>query len=135
MSNVRAHMQIDSTTYDGSIGKNSSWSEDNVFRYCLFARIVAEGAHIDSCFLECEFEKCDWYWGLFNVALFVNAKFKNCTFRGCSFADCKFVECKFENCEFTVDNLDKGCSFEGSRWYACQQHNCKGIEGAFKNEL
>lgn len=123
-------MQIDSGDFRAALGQGINWDE-NVFRYCTFMQVAGEGAHVTSEFIDCQFEECGWYWGLFNLATFVGVKFKGCTFRGCSFSDCRFVECEFDACDFTPDNLGGECSFEGSRWYACHQKNCRGLEDVF----
>jgi uncharacterized protein YjbI with pentapeptide repeats len=127
-------MQIDSTDFLTALSKGVKW-EENVFRYCTFAKLRYEGAHVTSEFIDCRFEDCDWYWGLFNSATFVGVKFKNCSFRGSSFSGCRFVECEFDDCNFNPDNLGGACSFEGSRWYACSQINCSGLAGVFENGL
>jgi uncharacterized protein YjbI with pentapeptide repeats len=121
-------MQIDSETFVGSLGRSPGWDE-NAFFYCSFERVSQEGLHVSSVFLDCRFQKCDWYWALFNVATFIGAKFENCVFRGCSFAECRFVECEFVDCDFTVDSFGKPCSFDGTRWYSCKQHTTNGLDG------
>jgi uncharacterized protein YjbI with pentapeptide repeats len=125
-------MQIDSVDFRGKLGKGIKWDE-NVFRYCTFEKLREEGAHVTSEFIDCKFEGCDWYWGLFNVATFVGVIFRNCDFRGASFSGCRFVECEFDTCNFTIDNFGGKCSFTGARWYACRQSNCRGLEGVFKD--
>ncbi|MFC5475528.1 pentapeptide repeat-containing protein [Paraherbaspirillum soli] len=119
-------MFFESQQFDTRLKKPFGWS-DNVFRYCDFAHINAEGGDVDSVFVSCTFEKCDWYWGIFNLAVFVQVKFTNCTFRGTAFSGSKFIECEFVDCEFTLDNLNSECSFEDVVWYGCIQKNCKGL--------
>jgi uncharacterized protein YjbI with pentapeptide repeats len=112
---------------DTELPSQVGW-EDNCFCYCAFAGLHEDGGSIDSVFLNCEFARCEWYWGLFNLAIFVGVKFTDCTFRGTSFADCRFVECEFARCHFTTDTLGGNCSFEGSRWYSCTQIGTQGME-------
>ena len=121
-------MQIDSETFRARLSKPASW-EEQAFRYCIFESFNEEGSHVTSLFLESTFQNCEWYWALFNCAVFVGVKFEKCTFRGCSFSGCRFVECIFEDCEFTLDSLGKGCNFLESRWYGCKQNRSKGLEG------
>ena len=123
-------MQVSSKVYEGSVGNNTEWSEMS-FRYCEFKDVTTEGAHVDSEFVRCKFADCDFYWGLFNLAVFIGVKFENCKFRGCSFADCIFVECEFRHCDFVFDNLGGNCSFDGTRWYGCKQYESIGIESTF----
>jgi uncharacterized protein YjbI with pentapeptide repeats len=95
--------------------------------------IATEGGDVDSIFVGCTIENCEWYWGLFNLAIFVQVKFKNCTFRGTGFSGSKFVECEFTNCEFIKDNLNSECSFKDIAWYGCTQNNCGALEREFRS--
>jgi uncharacterized protein YjbI with pentapeptide repeats len=119
-------MLFQSEQFKGCLTDPASWS-DHVFRYSAFAGISTEGAEIDSAFLSCKIDNCEWYWGLFNLAIFVEVTFEGCTFRGASFAGCKFIECKFSNCQFLKDNLGGDCSFDDVVWYGCSQTNCTGL--------
>ena len=127
-------MQIDSQVFERKLPPNTGW-EENCFRYCTFLGLEEEGGGIDSAFIACEFKQCEWYWGLFNLAVFVGVKFTGCTFRGSSFMDCKFVECEFIRCKFTEDNLGGGCSFADNRWYACSQTDTEGLDRAVAHAL
>jgi uncharacterized protein YjbI with pentapeptide repeats len=127
-------MQFDSETYVATKGNGPDWSE-NFYRFCTFQTISTEGAMVHAFFLGCEFSECDWYWGHFSQAVFVNVKFKACKFQGSFIADCKFVECEFEDCILTIDNLGAECTFRENRWFGCKQKNCTGLENAFKNAL
>lgn len=82
-------------------------------------------------FLSCKIEKCEWYWGLFNLAIFVGVDFDCCTFRGTSFAGSKFIDCNFNNCEFLEDNFGGDCLFHEVVWYGCSQSNCTGLDQEF----
>ncbi|WP_081986398.1 pentapeptide repeat-containing protein [Chitinibacter sp. ZOR0017] len=106
--------------------KPASWSE-HAYRHCEFELISGEGAQIDSIFYACVFKQCDWYWALFNMAVFVQVRFENCVFRGAAFADCRFVECQFINCQFIPDNLGAPCRFNDSEFFACTQNNSHGL--------
>lgn len=106
--------------------KNISW-ENNFFKYAEIQNISIEGGQIDSDFVSCTFQNCDWYWGMFNIVNFIDCKFTNCTFRGASFYDCKFVECEFDGCNFIKDNLNSDCVFENTKAYNCTQKNCIGF--------
>jgi len=101
-------------------------SEANV-RYETFENFATEGGVIDGVFLGCSFTNVDWYWGLFNMSVFVESTFQGCTFRGSAFSGCIFVECTFVGCHFVKDNLGGECSFEDSRWYGCQQSESTGL--------
>ena len=101
--------------------------EDSVFRYCVFSELSYESGHIDASFLSCEFTRVEWYWGLFNVCVFVGCKFNNCIFSGTSFSDCKFVGCTFVDCRFTLDNMGSDCTFDGTVFYGCTQTNVVGL--------
>ena len=120
-------MQVDSQEFLGNLPKGTDW-EENAFRYCTFEGFSQEGGHCTSLFLDCSFDRCEWYWGLFNCAVFVGVKFNECVFRGTSFSDCKFVECEFTRCEFTADNLGANCRFNDCRWYACGKRETRGLE-------
>lgn len=126
-------MLFESQQFDTRLKKPVGWS-DNVFRYCDFVHINTEGGDVDSVFLNCTFQNCEWYWGLFNLAVLVQVKFTNCTFRGTAFSGSKFVECEFVDCEFTLDNLNGECSFDDVTWYGCVQSNCKGLEQEFRTK-
>jgi uncharacterized protein YjbI with pentapeptide repeats len=104
--------------------------DDSVLRYCELAVPSVDGGHVGSTFLFCTFRGMDWYWSLFNLAIFVDCKFVGCAFRGASFVGCKFVDCKFEACTFAPDNLQGKCEFNETVWYGCTQKNCTGL-GSF----
>ncbi len=127
-------MQINSQAFDRKVSAATGW-EENYFWYCTFAGLDEEGGSIESVFLSCEFARCQWYWGMFNLAVFVGVRFTDCTFRGTSFSGCKFVECDFIRCHFTKDNLGGNCSFDDSRWYSCTQTDTRGIEHVFEEAL
>ncbi|HEX7643531.1 MAG TPA: pentapeptide repeat-containing protein [Burkholderiaceae bacterium] len=126
-------MLFEAEEFQTRLSKPAGWT-DHFFRYCNFKHISSEGGDIDSVFIGCTLEDCEWYWGLFNGAVLVNVKFKSCTFRGTSFAGSKFVECEFHDCVFTKDNLNGDCSFNGVKWYNCIQKNCRGLEEEFRNK-
>lgn len=126
-------MLFENETFEGRLKNPVNWT-DNFFRYCKFANVESEGGSIESVFIGCTFNNCEWYWGLFNQAVLVQVKFEGCKFRGTSFSGCKFVECQFLNCEFTVDNLNGECSFNDVAWYKCRQSNCVGLAEEFRNK-
>jgi uncharacterized protein YjbI with pentapeptide repeats len=119
-------MHIENEHFQVRLKKPANWS-DNFFQYCVFSGFDEDGAHIDSNFVDCAFEDCDFYWAMFNVATLVGVVFKNCEFRGSSFSSCRIVECKFENCRFLADNLGGMCSFDDSQWYGCKQRDTAGL--------
>ncbi|MGY3265499.1 pentapeptide repeat-containing protein [Lysobacter sp. HA35] len=102
---------------------------DSVLRYCELAVPSVDGGHVDSTFLFCTLRGIDWYWPLFNLAVFVSCTFTGCSFRGAVFAGCRFVDCRFEECTFGGDNLNGDCEFGESVWYGCTQKNCIGLGG------
>ncbi|WNL45777.1 hypothetical protein RKE25_20575 [Dyella sp. BiH032] len=122
-------MQIDNEVFENCLPKGVSWDEQ-AFVFCEFRNIVGEGTHISSIFVDCGFDQCDMYWGMFNIATFVGVSFRHCVFRGCLFPDCRFVECRFEACLFTVDSFGAGCDFRDSRWYGCTQDGTHGLSTA-----
>ena len=100
---------------------------DDVFvRYCRFSQPNDEGPHIDSTFVQCDFEGVDWYWAHFNQAVLIRCNFKDCKFRGVTFSDVLLVECSFENCQFLPSNLGGLCSNNDSRLHACVFSGCVG---------
>jgi uncharacterized protein YjbI with pentapeptide repeats len=103
-------------------------SSEPVCRYSSFSDFSVEGGEIAGAFLNCEFSNIDWYWGIFNICVFVACRFEGCTFRGTSFPDCRFVDCEFTRCEFVQDNLGADCKFENSKWYGCSQNECEGLK-------
>ena len=111
---------------------DTTYLEDEYYKFCDFVGISPEGGHVTSDFADCRFENIDWYWGLFNVVNFVGCKFTNCTFRGTAFSDCKFVECEFVGCDFTKDNLNADCRFDGSVAYQCRFLNTDGFRAELK---
>jgi uncharacterized protein YjbI with pentapeptide repeats len=127
-------MQIDSEKFERKHPPSVGWRE-HCFQYCTFIDLVEEGGSIESVFLACDFRNCEWYWGLFNIAVFVGVTFTDCTFRGASFSGCKFVECEFVRCKFTLDNLGGSCSFNDSRWYNCSQKDTEGLDSAVAHAL
>ncbi len=126
-------MHFEAEQFQTRLVKPADWS-DNFFRFCDFRQMDLEGEHVDSVFVGCTFEECEWYGGLFNQTILVNIKFKNCRFRGTSFRGSKFVECEFHECEFTEDNLGGDCVFDDVKWYNCIQKNCRGLEEEFRNK-
>lgn len=108
-------MLFKSQQFEDGLEEPAGWS-DHVFHYCDFSGISTEGGEVDSVFVGCKIENCDWYWTLFNLAIFVSVDFNGCTFRGTSFSGTKFVECDFNNCKFIKDNLDGECSFNDVAW-------------------
>ncbi len=106
--------------------KDALESHDAVFRYCSFESADLEGTGSDGVFLTCEFRNIDFYWSLFNVALFFNCKFERCTFRGAAFAGCRFVECTFSDCRFLRDNLGGLCDARDTKLFDCIAVNCEG---------
>lgn len=125
-------MLFENQTFVSSLKKPVSL-EEHVFRYCEFADIQLEGGHVTSVFLGCDFTNCEWYWGLFNTAIFVDVKFSGCIFRGTAFSGIRFVDCEFENCQFLKDNLGGDCSFNEVSWFANVQKNCIGLGSEFRN--
>lgn len=125
-------MFFKSQQFGQRLAQSPGWS-DHVFQFCDFAGIGTEGGEVDSMFAGCKVEHCEWYWGLFNQAVFVQVEFKGCTFRGTHFAGCKFVECSFSDCRFSGDNLGADCAFDEVAWYGCTQTGCSGLEGQFAN--
>lgn len=119
-------MLFESQEFEARFVKPARW-QDHVFQYCTFKNFDTEGGDVDSIFVACRFDDCEWYWGLFNCAVFVQVTFTNCTFRGTAFGGCKFVECEFIGCKFVKDNLDAECSFNGNAWYGCSQEGCSGL--------
>ncbi len=104
---------------------------DEVFRYCHFESARLEGGDSDGVFLSCTFQDFEWYWGIFNMALFVDCKFERCTFRGTSFAGCRLVDCSFNDCRFLPDNLGAACSSSDTGIYGCAAENCVGFKELF----
>ncbi len=119
-------MLFENQQFDANFKIVANWS-NHVFRYCDFHGINSEGDHIDSTFLGCTFEECEWYWGLFNLAVFVQVKFTHCVFRGTAFSGSKFIECEFVGCQFIKDNLNSECSFHDVMWYGCTQSGCGAL--------
>ena len=124
-------MLFETRQFDKVFEKPACWS-GHVFRYCEFSNISTDGGDMDSVLIECTIENCEWYWGLFNLAVFVKVTFRACTFRGTAFSGSKFIECEFIDCEFIKDNLNADCSFDDIAWYACTQMNCTGLQGEFR---
>lgn len=103
-------------------------SSEPVCRYSNFIDFSVEGGEIVGAFLNCTFSNIDWYWGIFNICLFVACRFEGCTFRGSSFPDCRFVDCHFTRCKFVKDNLGADCKFENCKCYGCSQNECEGLK-------
>ncbi|MBI5091571.1 MAG: pentapeptide repeat-containing protein [Candidatus Hydrogenedentes bacterium] len=108
-------------------GLSAQLNEECVYRFVRFTGLSMEGGHIDAAFLTCTFTRIDWYWGIFNCAVFVECQFEDCIFLGAAFPDCKFVECSFVRCRFAKDNMGGDCSFDGAKWYGCTQTDCEGL--------
>ena len=125
-------MLIEAQDFSTTLQKPVGWS-DHVFRYCTFTDIDEEGGDVDSVFVSCAIERCSWYWGHFNCAVFVEVQFKNCIFRGTGFSGTKFIDCEFVDCIFQNDNLNSPCSFKDIAWYGCTQLRCPELESEFRN--
>lgn len=115
--------------------KQALAAHDEVFRYCHFDSLALEGGVSDGVFLSCTFRDFEWYWGIFNLALFVGCKFERCTFRGTSFAGCRLVECSFDNCRFLPDNLGGLCTATDTNVYGCSSQHCDGFDELFPNRV
>ena len=106
-------------------------TEQEYFRYCTFSNASLEGGHFDGVFIACIFKDMEWYWGLFNTAIFVDCTFENCIFRGSSFAGCRIVQSSFEKTRFLKDNLGAPCSSSETSVYDCRVEDCEGVEDIF----
>ncbi|MGE0332411.1 MAG: pentapeptide repeat-containing protein [Ramlibacter sp.] len=111
-------MLLLSERFEGVNDLPKGW-EDGVLRYCEVVGIDIQGRGLEGVFLDCTFDRCRWYWSLFNVATLVGVTFRQCDFAGVSFAGCRFVECRFEACTFSSDAFGKPCSFSGNTWHGC----------------
>lgn len=120
------NVYFESMDFERNHSLPEGWEEGS-FKYCTFNRLDIEGKEFGGVLVGCVIDGCDWYWTLFNTAIFVNVEFKNCTFRGVSFSGCSFTECQFVGCKFMKNNLGGDCSFNDSRWYACSQSACAGF--------
>lgn len=125
MGDKRATMRIENEEFSDFRSARKAY-EDVFVRYCRFLSHADEGPHIDSTFVQCDFEGVDWYWVHFNQAVLVRCSFKNCQFRGATFSDALLVECNFENCQFLSDNLGGSCTNHDSRLHACTFAACTG---------
>ena len=105
-----------------------------IFRYCHFNNAELEGGDSDGVFILCNFQGFEWYWGIFNLALFVGCKFERCTFRGTAFSGCRFVECSFTECHFLPDNLGGSCSASETNLYGCSSTDCDGFNELFQSK-
>lgn len=129
-------MLYESQTYrEAKQVKDALASHDAVFRYCSFETANLEGGDFDDVFISCEFRDLDFYWGMFNLALFLNCKFERCTFRGTSFAGCLFMESTFADCRFLKDNLAAPCDAPDTKLFACSAENCEGWNELFGNRV
>lgn len=129
-------MPIENETITTSKDVRKALAEnDEIFRYCQFKTAKLEGGESDGVFLSCTFQGFEWYWGIFNLALFVSCKFEGCTFRGTAFSGCRFVECSFIQCQFLADNLGGLCSASETNLYDCSSTDCVGFSELFQNQL
>jgi len=119
-------MPIDNEVFEGSL-EGIPWEEQELFIYCSFRQIEGAGICIEAAFIDCTFERCDFYLSMFNGATLVGVTFKNCAFHGGSIVDCRLVECVFDNCQFGNDNLGGELRLDGTRWYGCSQRGCEGL--------
>lgn len=126
-------MLFESEQFESCLQEPAGWS-NNVFRYCEFSGISSDGGEIDSVFVGCTIRNCEWYWGLFNQAIFVRVDFVECSFLGSGFAGVRFVECNFLDCNFRKDNLDGDCYFDDVAWYGCTQNDCTGLSHELGNK-
>lgn len=128
-------MTRESETFATSVEARKALAEsDEIFRYCHFESAKLEGGESDGVFLSCTFQDFEWYWGIFNLALFVGCKFERCTFRGTAFSGCRFVECSFTDCQFLADNLGGSCSASGTNLYGCSSTGCAGFNELFQSQ-
>ena len=112
-------MFLESERFDSNQKIPENWRE-GVLRFCEVVGFHFDGQGPEGVFIGSTFEKCSWYWSLFNCAIFVGVTFRGCEFSGVTFASCKFVECIFEDCKFTDDAFGKPCSFNENSWYRCE---------------
>lgn len=119
------------TIYETKSVKNALELQGSIFRFCSFESADLAGGNFDGVFLACEFRDVEFYWGLFNLALFVNCDFERCTFPGTSFAGCRLVECTFIQCRFLKDNLGGSCHARDTKLFDCVAENCEGWDELF----
>jgi uncharacterized protein YjbI with pentapeptide repeats len=124
-------MLIESENFETQKSLPKHW-EDAVLRFCEIRGIQFDGGGPSGALLDCTFERCRWYWSLFNNATLVGVKFRGCEFAGVSFAGCRFVECVFEDCKFTVDSFNKPCRFDENSWYRCEFVRTEKPEGGLR---
>lgn len=124
-------MLIESEIFETQRSLPKQW-EDAVLRFCEFRGIQFEGGGPSGALLDCTFERCDWYWSLFNTATFVGVTFRSCEFAGVTFAGCRFVECVFEGCKFANDSFNKPCTFNENSWYRCEFDQTEKPEGGLR---
>ena len=111
-------MLLQSESFESKASLPEDW-EDGVLRYCKVAGIDFDVPGPEGVYLDCTFERCKWYWSLFNCATFVGVIFRHCDFAGVTFAGCRFVECRFEACTFSNDSFGKPCTFNDNTWHGC----------------
>lgn len=111
-------MLLESERFETLKSLPKQW-EAGVLRFCEIVGIHFDGGGPEGALLDCTFERCSWYWSLFNTATLVGVTFRSCEFSGVSFSRCRFVECTFEDCKFTVDSFGKPCSLRDNTWYKC----------------
>lgn len=54
-------------------------------------RVSLKEGHFDGVFIASTFQDMEWYWGVFNMAIFVGRAIENGVFCDTSFADCRIV--------------------------------------------
>lgn len=94
-------------------------------------RVSLKEGHFDGVFVASTFQDMEWYWGLFNMAIFVGRAIENGIFRDTSFADCRIVQFGFKKMCFLKDNLDGACSAYATCVYDCWTEDCEGVGKVF----
>lgn len=127
LSTLNENIEFDSPR---AIGK--ALRANDAHRFCVFAHANLDGS-CEGEYQNCTFAQLEWYWSLFNCAVFVGCKFDACTFLGTTFASCCFVECTFNNCKFAANNLGGPCVAPESRFYGCTWADCLGWDDILIN--
>ena len=98
--------------------------ESSLFVDCTFEDYDMGTNLTESSFVNCEFSRVPFYWGLLFNAKFSNCRFSNVDFRGANMIGVIFHKCRLSACDFSHDNLGADTDLSPVEFQDSEQIDC-----------
>ena len=98
--------------------------ESSLFVDCTFEDYDMGTNLTESSFVNCEFSRVSFYWGLLFNAKFSNCRFSNVDFRGANMIGVIFHKCRLSACDFSHDNLGADTDLSPVEFQDSEQIDC-----------